>query len=250
MTESPRKRPSIIGANNPNWRNNAGRRICAHCRGEFRRYNSKAKFCSHACYCAAVRSGAFVVPKHTKPETLCVKCGGLSVKYRRLCLACRPYPKPQKCRGCERIVRKPLRWCVTCKLRGSNLKPVKTSTCHRCQADVAYRYRTARKYCDRCWEGGARVRSGVSWRRDLNHGEIVDALERAGCPVIDISNVGKGAPDLIVLRRDKTITLFEIKSPRGKLNPLQVAWHARWNGQVHVVRTVDEALKLAGVSIR
>ncbi len=89
-------------------------------------------------------------------------------------------------------------------------------------------------------------RRGMPRRIDGNHREIVDALRQAGCPVLDLSAVGGGVPDLVVLRRDKTITLFEIKMPRGKLNALQASWHARWAGHVHVVRTVEEALKLAG----
>jgi Holliday junction resolvase len=89
---------------------------------------------------------------------------------------------------------------------------------------------------------------GMPRKVDANHREIVDALVKAGCPVIDISALGGGAPDIIVLRRDKSITLFEIKNPerRWKLNKLQESWHLRWAGSVHVVTTVDQALRLAG----
>jgi hypothetical protein len=35
--------------------------------------------------------------------------------------------------------------------------------------------------------------------------------------------------------------------PKGQLTPDQVKWVAAWRGDVHVVRTVDDALKLVGV---
>lgn len=65
-------------------------------------------------------------------------------------------------------------------------------------------------------------------RKDTNHSEIVAAFLREGCTVQAIS--APGAPDLVVGWRGRFNLLVEIKSERGKLNPLQRAWHASWRG--------------------
>ena len=138
--------------------------------------------------------------------------------------------------------------------KNPNWKNAGLRTCVGCDT-VFKRYNKAAKFCSHaCY--AATVKGtvmahyrGMPRRVDGNHREIVDALRQAGCPVIDISSLGGGAPDIIVLRRDKSITLFEIKNPatHGKLNALQESWHLQWAGAVHVVRTVEEALRLAGV---
>lgn len=89
-------------------------------------------------------------------------------------------------------------------------------------------------------------------RLDDNHKEVVDALEKAGALVLDMSHVGRGFPDLIVGVRGKFL-LMEIKNPktaygRKGLNPNQIAWHAKWVG--YPLSTVDgpeAALRAIGV---
>jgi molybdopterin-biosynthesis enzyme MoeA-like protein len=91
-------------------------------------------------------------------------------------------------------------------------------------------------------------------RTDDNQASIVAALRKLGCEVADLSGVGDGLPDLLVLvkvgKRTRKMAafisgprllLFEVKTARGKLRPQQQAFAAKgW--PVQVVRSVDEAI--------
>jgi Holliday junction resolvase len=86
---------------------------------------------------------------------------------------------------------------------------------------------------------------------DHNQKEIVEALRKAGASVLVTSNVGKGFPDIIVGLAGKN-WLIEIKNPKssyGKtgLNKIQKDFHSTWTGRVHVIYSIDEALKLIGL---
>ena len=69
---------------------------------------------------------------------------------------------------------------------------------------------------------------------------------------MDLSAVGSGCPDIAVgFRGDNYI--MEIKdgnkSPsRRQLTPAQRGWFDEWTGQAAVVKSVDEAFALLGVS--
>jgi Holliday junction resolvase len=83
---------------------------------------------------------------------------------------------------------------------------------------------------------------------DDNQPEIVKALQQIGCSVQSLAACGKGVPDLLIGYRGHNI-LLEVKdgaktASRKKLTPDQLIWHALWSGQVAVVSTVDEALKM------
>jgi len=79
---------------------------------------------------------------------------------------------------------------------------------------------------------------------DTNQREIVTALRTAGATVFSLASLGKGVPDLCIGFRGLTI-LLEIKGPKGKVNPAQAEWHARWGGSpVVVIRSVDDILPL------
>lgn len=83
-------------------------------------------------------------------------------------------------------------------------------------------------------------------RTDDNQGEIVDALRRAGAVVCDTHELGRGFPDLVVGWRGRNL-LVEVKRPGERLNSREALWHRAWlesGGQVAVVSTVDEAVKL------
>lgn len=88
-------------------------------------------------------------------------------------------------------------------------------------------------------------------RVDANQAEIVDALRRVGATVCLLHQVGKGCPDLLVGYCD-TFTgetrnyLLEIKTATGKLTPDEAEFHNEWNGQVAVVRSVENALSVIG----
>jgi hypothetical protein len=88
--------------------------------------------------------------------------------------------------------------------------------------------------------------------KDKNQNSIVQELTQAGYSVCDLSAVGYGLTDLLVGgvdRRDgiRKNWLMEVKTEKGKLNPLQQEWHAAWRGQKQVVRTPNEALLVVGV---
>jgi hypothetical protein len=81
-------------------------------------------------------------------------------------------------------------------------------------------------------------------RIDANQAEIVAALRDVpGCEVEVI-----GYPvDLAIAYRGKN-WFAEVKGPKGELTPEQVKFFDRWSvGQVNVVRSVDDALRLIGV---
>jgi len=85
-------------------------------------------------------------------------------------------------------------------------------------------------------------------RIDANQPLIVKALRDAGATVKSLGNVGDGCPDLLVGFRTKNF-LMEIKDPARKpserrLSDDERAFHFGWNGQVCVVETVEEALKV------
>lgn len=88
-------------------------------------------------------------------------------------------------------------------------------------------------------------------RVDNNQSEIVAELRQIGASVIDLSAVGGGVCDLIVGYRGQTY-LIEVKNTAtsyGKrgLNTKQQDVADNWRGApIHVVRSVDEALRVIG----
>lgn len=86
-------------------------------------------------------------------------------------------------------------------------------------------------------------------RKDDNQNVIVAALEKAGCEVADLSAVGAGFPDLLVLRAG-AMYLVEIKDgakppSARRLTIHQKRFHARW--PVAVVCDEIEALRAVGL---
>lgn len=98
-------------------------------------------------------------------------------------------------------------------------------------------------------------------RPDANQTEIVAALKGSGIQVIDLHEVGMDVPDLLITARGRWLAewvartgfgnvLLEVKTERGKLSPGQRAFHASWLGPICTVRTVAEALEVAGIESR
>jgi hypothetical protein len=82
-------------------------------------------------------------------------------------------------------------------------------------------------------------------RRDANQAEIVAALEAAGASVLDLADMGRGCPDLLVGYAGHA-WLMEVKTATGKLTPDEIAFARGWHGQVHVVHSAEEALAVIG----
>lgn len=80
--------------------------------------------------------------------------------------------------------------------------------------------------------------------RDANQPEIIDALQRAGCSVVDLAAVGGGVYDLLVARRNRTM-LIEVKTASGRLRESQIRFAQTWRGRLGVARTPIEAVQLA-----
>lgn len=83
---------------------------------------------------------------------------------------------------------------------------------------------------------------------DANQTNIVAGLRRAGATVQSLATIGKGCPDILVGFRGKNI-LMEIKDgelsrSRQALTALQIVWHSKWEGEVHVITSLIEALKV------
>ena len=84
-------------------------------------------------------------------------------------------------------------------------------------------------------------------RTDVNQKGIVRDLRIIGASVQPTHTVGKGFPDIVVgLRGDNY--LFEIKrDENAKLTPAERRWHDSWRGQVDVIYSTEDALRVMGL---
>lgn len=85
-------------------------------------------------------------------------------------------------------------------------------------------------------------------RIDANHTAIVDALRGIGATVTSLAAVGGGAPDLLIGHRGRNF-LIEVKdgdksASRRCLTDDQVIWHNAWKGQVGIVLSPLDAIRL------
>lgn len=77
-------------------------------------------------------------------------------------------------------------------------------------------------------------------RADVNKDEIVKALRKCGFQVEIIER----PLDLLVANRERTF-LLEVKGVDGRLTKDQTEFLARWPGEWHIVRSVDQAMTAA-----
>lgn len=80
---------------------------------------------------------------------------------------------------------------------------------------------------------------------DANQSSIITALKQIfgdEC-VLDLSAVGRGCPDLLVGVRGKNL-LMEVKTDTGKLTTDQQIFHHSWPGQIHIIRCLNDALRI------
>lgn len=84
-------------------------------------------------------------------------------------------------------------------------------------------------------------------RTDATQDAIIDALRRIG---VSVEVIGEPVDLMIYVPRRKATELMEVKAPRptsegGRhgLTQQQVKFIARWPGPVHIVESVEQALK-------
>lgn len=80
-------------------------------------------------------------------------------------------------------------------------------------------------------------------RRDNNHNEIRNDLTKAGYWNYDTADLGKGFPDVLALRKDRSVVLLEIKSPGEHLTPAETKFHLWYPGEIAIVYSTEDALK-------
>lgn len=87
------------------------------------------------------------------------------------------------------------------------------------------------------------------WARktDANHNPIIEAYEKMGVAVVDLSRCAElakpGLPDLLCSLHGYT-WLSETKTEGGKLAPVQQTFQRDWKGQVVVVRNEDDVIRV------
>ncbi|RKZ83553.1 MAG: hypothetical protein DRR19_18950 [Candidatus Parabeggiatoa sp. nov. 1] len=82
-------------------------------------------------------------------------------------------------------------------------------------------------------------------RVDNGQQNIVDGLREIGASVVSTASQGNGFPDIVVGYRGINY-LFEVKSSKGKLTPLEREFSDAWQGKYKVIRTVEEAFVAVG----
>jgi len=83
---------------------------------------------------------------------------------------------------------------------------------------------------------------------DINQTDIVKKLREYGCSVECIHTLRNGVPDILVAVNGYNY-LMEIKDPdkppsKRKLTEDEAKWHSKWKGQVDVIHTSEEAIKI------
>lgn len=83
-------------------------------------------------------------------------------------------------------------------------------------------------------------------RVDGNQAAIVAALRAVGVWVWDTHELGLGYPDLTTWYRG-AFRLIEVKTATGRLTDWEKAFIVACPGEVHIVRSVDDALRAHGM---
>lgn len=85
-------------------------------------------------------------------------------------------------------------------------------------------------------------------RIDTNQPLLMKQIRACGFSVFTAHELGKGVPDIIVGAFGKNY-LLEVKDPgkppsKRKLTPDEIEFHSAWKGQISVVETIDDILKI------
>jgi hypothetical protein len=80
-------------------------------------------------------------------------------------------------------------------------------------------------------------------RVDANQAEIVRMLRDFGASVIDLHEVGRGCPDLLVGYRWRSYPM-EVKSKGGKLTKDEIEFNDTWKGNHYIIRSIEDAIQI------
>ena len=82
-------------------------------------------------------------------------------------------------------------------------------------------------------------------RVDTNHAIVVKTLRDLGCTVFDTSAVGRGFPDLVCGKNQKTVLVEIKKDSKAKFTPAQQAFMLNWQGSTVVrIHDIEGAINL------
>ena len=82
-------------------------------------------------------------------------------------------------------------------------------------------------------------------RVDTNHAIVVKTLRDLGCSVFDTSAVGRGFPDIVVGKNQKTVLVEIKKDNKAKFTPAQQAFMLNWQGSTVVrIHDIEGAINL------
>ena len=86
---------------------------------------------------------------------------------------------------------------------------------------------------------------------DVNQIEIVATLRKFGATVQSLAMVGDGCPDLLVgfYGINYLMEVKDSKKPPSArlLTEDQLRWHQNWQGEVHIVKSIDDAFVVLGI---
>lgn len=80
-------------------------------------------------------------------------------------------------------------------------------------------------------------------RRDNKHVAIRNGLADAGIYTMDMANLGFGKPDLLAVRKNKSVILLEVKTHGETLTPAEKKFFDEYPGEIAIVETVEDAIK-------
>lgn len=86
-------------------------------------------------------------------------------------------------------------------------------------------------------------------RSDGNQATLVEQMRKIGLSVFVTSRVGQGFPDVVAGKGGNKNFLFEIKDPKQPPSKRALTFDEQlffdtWKGQVHLVETIDEVIKI------
>ena len=83
-------------------------------------------------------------------------------------------------------------------------------------------------------------------KADANQALLIEVMRSTGYTVTDLHRIGGGIPDLLVsggALGDRNV-LIEIKGATGKLTGKEAEFFRDWPGEKHIVRCIEDWLRL------